>query len=74
MATISESPILFSGAVDQTSIIGHGRSLLNALEVLQRDTPQRPIIFIVHSLGGLILKALRRAFCVQTYEEDLRAI
>lgn len=65
----------FSGAADQTTIIGHGRSLLHDLEAFRRPFPNRPIIFLAHSLGGIILKeTLRRSFQAKAYEEDLRAI
>jgi hypothetical protein len=46
----------FSGPTNQNNISAHGRSLLNALELYRREFPKRPILFIVHSLGGIILK------------------
>ncbi|KAI9155556.1 Vegetative incompatibility protein [Paramyrothecium foliicola] len=49
----------FRGPANQNNISGHGRSLLNALELHRRDDPKRPIIFIVHSLGGIVLKEAR---------------
>ena len=65
----------FNGASSQTNILDHGRSLLSALEANRRGDPQRPIIFIVHSLGGLILKdALRRSWQAQSHDKDLRKI
>ncbi len=40
----------------QLDIFSYGESLLNSLEARRRVDPQRPLIFIVHSLGGLVLK------------------
>ena len=40
----------------QLDIFPYGESLLNGLEARRREAPERPLIFIVHSLGGLILK------------------
>ena len=55
--------------------MGLGRSFLNDLEATRRDEPYRPIIFIVHSLGGVVLKeALRRSWRADAYEADLKAV
>ena len=43
----------------QLDIYSYGESLLNSLEAQRRAAPNRPIIFIVHSLGGLVLKDVR---------------
>jgi hypothetical protein len=52
----------FGGPASQNNISAHGRSLLHALEVHRRKCPKRPILFVVHSLGGIILKeTLRRS-------------
>jgi len=65
----------FGGPANQTTIVGHGTSLLNALEAKRRQAPHRPIIFIVHSLGGLVLKdALRRSWRAQPYKQDLKTV
>ncbi|KAF8249194.1 hypothetical protein K440DRAFT_544280, partial [Wilcoxina mikolae CBS 423.85] len=73
----------FSGAANQNNIYQHGRSLLNGLEAVRRKNPTRPIIFIVHSLGGIILKdfeadniekALRRSLGAREEEEDLKDV
>lgn len=53
-----------TGQVSQTNLYDHARDLLLSLEALRRrpDETQRPVLFIVHSLGGLITKvALRMA-------------
>jgi hypothetical protein len=52
----------FKGPANQNNINAHGRSLLNALELYRRQDPRRRLIFIVHSLGGLILKEVRIYF------------
>jgi hypothetical protein len=61
----------FSGPTSQNGIRAHGRALLNGLGTERRDYPSRALIFVVHSLGGLILKevsqqgyACTSRFCV----------
>ncbi|KAG6990947.1 hypothetical protein G7Y79_00060g092510 [Physcia stellaris] len=52
----------FKGPAMQLDIYSYGESLLNGVEARRREDPRRRLIFIVHSLGGLIIKdALRRA-------------
>jgi triacylglycerol esterase/lipase EstA (alpha/beta hydrolase family) len=66
----------FRGPANQTDIAGNGRGLLYAIEAFRRNHPERPIIFIVHSLGGLVLKdALRRSWQAHPDNEaDLRTV
>ena len=49
----------FKGPGMQLDIYSYGESLLNGLEARRRADPDRRMIFIVHSLGGLILKDVR---------------
>lgn len=46
----------FSGPAMSLDIYSYGESLLNGLEAKRRADPRRRLVFIVHSLGGLILK------------------
>ena len=46
----------FKGPAMQLDIFSYGESLLSSLDARRRADPERPLVFIVHSLGGLILK------------------
>jgi hypothetical protein len=46
----------FKSAANTSGIADHGQNLLNSLEVIRRKDPKRRLIFIAHSLGGLIVK------------------
>lgn len=39
----------------QNTIREHAKTLINDLSALRTDTVGRPIIFVVHSLGGLVI-------------------
>ena len=53
----------FSGAANQASIVDHARSFLNGLHDIREEAADRSIIFIAHSLGGILLKeALRQSW------------
>ena len=47
------------GAAGQNRVMDHARNLLGALEdVREGSAANRPLIFIAHSLGGLVVKAV----------------
>lgn len=46
----------FKGPAMQLDILDYGESLLTGLVAKRRECPDRPIIFVVHSLGGLVMK------------------
>ena len=48
----------FSGSTSQKSITANGRSFLNGLAARRIDNETRPILYIVHSLGGHVLKSV----------------
>jgi hypothetical protein len=46
----------FFDSAGQTSVFGHAMQLLSDLASKRRGVSDRPIIFVAHSLGGLIVK------------------
>jgi len=53
-----------SAAVNQGDIFSHSKNLLYKLKLKRKGAQNRDIIFIAHSLGGILVKeALRRSQC-----------
>ncbi|KAI0147348.1 hypothetical protein GGR57DRAFT_260172 [Xylariaceae sp. FL1272] len=46
----------FFGGSDQQNISQHGNNLLVNLQQERKEDPLRPLIFVAHSLGGIVLK------------------
>jgi hypothetical protein len=46
----------FAGPTNKNNIFQHGNSLLEALAREREGCAERPIIFVAHSLGGLVVK------------------
>jgi hypothetical protein len=47
-------------AANQGNIFSHARDLLYRLEAKRRQTPSRDLVFIAHSLGGILVKEVLR--------------
>ncbi|KAF2267725.1 hypothetical protein CC78DRAFT_448905, partial [Lojkania enalia] len=54
----SHTSHFFSGTANQTNILGHARAFIEEFEGLRQAVPRRPLVFVAHSLGGLLLKAI----------------
>lgn len=58
----------FSRPPSQNRLIDHGGDFLCALEDSRRSQPSRPLLFIAHSLGGLVVKETLRQS--KSYEQE----
>jgi hypothetical protein len=47
-------------AANQGNIFSHARNLLYGLEAKRRQAPNRALVFIAHSLGGILVKEVLR--------------
>ena len=52
----------FNGPASQNTITDNGRALLSSIASQRRDCLGRPLLFIVHSLGGIVVKSVRLTF------------
>ncbi|OBT84383.1 hypothetical protein VE02_06736 [Pseudogymnoascus sp. 03VT05] len=57
----------FAGPANQNTILAHARDLLYALESIRRDCRTRNLIFVTHSLGGIIVQDV---LCRAAEEQD----
>ena len=49
----------FNGPANQSTITDNGRALLTSIASSRRDCCARPLLLIVHSLGGIVVKSVR---------------
>ncbi|KAH8796346.1 hypothetical protein BGZ57DRAFT_746706, partial [Hyaloscypha finlandica] len=64
----------FTGPANKMTIATHGRSLLNDLARERQDSRGRPMIFVAHSLGGLVVKEALIEARKQKYHNHLNEI
>jgi hypothetical protein len=65
----------FEAPISKSTIYDIGKDLLVSLEAERRSEPSRPLIFVAHSLGGIIIKeVLRRSHSFQIYQSHLHEI
>lgn len=66
---------VLGGPMNRSTVYDIAWDFLVALEAERRSEPSRPILFIAHSLGGIIVKEmLRRSSGCQAYQTHLREI
>ncbi|OAF56656.2 hypothetical protein VC83_07280 [Pseudogymnoascus destructans] len=63
----------FSGPASQSNITAHAKNLLAALRICRLGSQQRSLIFVAHSLGGIIVKDVLRRAATDT-EFDMKDI
>lgn len=61
--------------ISQNTVYDIASDLLKSLEANRRSQPSRPLIFVAHSLGGIIAKeALRQGHGCETHHHHLRQV
>jgi hypothetical protein len=64
---------IFGRAVNKLTVYDLAKDFLVAIEAGRRDDPSRPILFVCHSLGGVIVKEMLRQAC-HCQDDDLRVV
>ncbi|KAJ5054095.1 uncharacterized protein L3040_000379 [Drepanopeziza brunnea f. sp. 'multigermtubi'] len=58
----------FGSSANQSNVSAHARNLVHALRRPRLECPGRPIIFVAHSLGGVVMKC---AICRAANDDTL---
>ncbi|KIW63271.1 hypothetical protein PV04_10132 [Phialophora macrospora] len=59
----------------QNTVYDFAKDFLMELEAVRRSQPKRPLVFIAHSLGGIVVKeTLRQSYGYLKHQSGLRAI
>ena len=65
----------FDAPISKSTVYDIGKDLLVSLEAERRSEPSRPLVFIAHSLGGIVVKeALRRSHGFHMHQSHLHEI
>ena len=57
----------FNGPVNENTITDNGRALLSSIASQRQDCHGRPMLLIVHSLGGIVVKSVRLILIYRLY-------
>ncbi|TVY19242.1 Vegetative incompatibility protein HET-E-1 [Lachnellula arida] len=67
------NPVKLWGAVNGSNLRNHGKALASAVSDLRREFRQRPLLFIAHSLGGLVCEQAL-LYCREGAEPNLKKL
>ncbi|KFZ09362.1 hypothetical protein V502_08808 [Pseudogymnoascus sp. VKM F-4520 (FW-2644)] len=67
-------PVHFLNSVNRSNIYQHATNLLQNLSDERMEDPNRPIIFVAHSLGGILVKDVLKQSQDAKYKAELQPI